>query len=190
MTDTQQPAPPSWLKPVVDFAPLAAFLATYYLAGLPAATAALMAVTAVVLALAWFHTRKLAVVPLVTAAVVMVFGGLTLWLKDDTFIKLKPTIIYTLFAAVIAGGMARGKSVPKAVLGGTIQLDDAGWRKLGLRFMAFFLAMAVANEVIRATQTTDVWVLWKVPGSLVVTAAFMLAQGRLLLRHKLPDEGA
>lgn len=178
---------PKWLKPAVDFGPLAVFLAAYYGAGILAATIALMVTTVVVLGLSWVFERKIALMPVVTAVVVLVFGGLTVWLNDETFIKLKPTIIYALFAALIGGGLALKKPVLKYVLGTAIPLDDEGWRKLSVRFALFFLAMAATNEVVRAHFSTDLWVLWKVPGSLIVTLAFMLTQGPLILKHKLPD---
>ena len=179
---------PSWLKPTVDFGPLAVFLLAYETHGLQTATAALMAATAVALAASYFFTRTVALMPLVTAAVVGVFGGLTLWFKDDTFIKLKPTIIYGLFALVLAGGLMTGKPVLKRLMGEALPMDDLGWRRLSVRFVAFFLVMAMANEVVRRVLTTDQWVLWKVPGSIVLTFAFMMAQARLIHRHRLPEE--
>ncbi len=175
-----------WLKPSVDFGPLAVFLAVYYLWGLLPATGALMAATVAALAASWGFERKLPLMPVVTAIIVLVFGGLTVWLNDETFIKLKPTIIYTLFATLLGGGLALDKPVLRAALGGALEIDAVGWRKLTLRFALFFAAMALTNEVVRRMVTTDVWVLWKVPGSLVLTLGFMLAQGRLILRHKLP----
>jgi intracellular septation protein len=184
---------PSWLKPSVDFGPLAIFLAIFWLKGLLPATAALIAATAVALVLSFAFTRKVALMPLVTAIIVGVFGGLTLWLNDDTFIKMKPTIIYGLFALVIGGGVALGKPAVKVVLGEAFQLDDLGWRRLSLRFCLFFIAMALINEVVRRIATVEMWVLWKVPGSIALTFVFMLAQMPLIQRHKLteaaPDEG-
>jgi intracellular septation protein len=179
---------PSWLKPTVDFGPLAIFLAVFWLRGLLPATAALMAATGVALVLSFAYTRKVALMPLVTAVIVGVFGGLTLWLNDDTFIKMKPTIIYGLFAAVIGGGVALGKPAVKVVLGEAFQLDDLGWRRLSLRFCLFFVAMALINEVVRRVASVDVWVLWKVPGSIALTFIFMLAQMPLIQRHKLHEE--
>jgi intracellular septation protein len=179
---------PSWLKPVVDFGPLAVFLLAYETQGLLAATAALMLTTAVALVLSWIYTRKLPLVPVVTAVIVGIFGGLTLWLHDDTFIKLKPTIIYGLFAALLLGGLATGRLLLKSVMGEALPLDDLGWRQLSIRFAAFFFAMALANEVVRRVVSTDLWVLWKVPGSIVLTFLFMLAQTPLIQRHKLPEQ--
>jgi intracellular septation protein A len=180
---------PKWLKPAVDFGPLAVFLAAFWAQGLIPATAALMVATAVALGLSYFYTRKIAVMPLVTALVVGVFGGLTLWLNDETFIKMKPTIIYGLFAAVIAGGLALGRPTLKVILGEAFRMDEAGWKALSLRFMLFFIAMALANEVVRRVASVDVWVLWKVPGSIVLTVIFTMAQMPLILRHKVEEAG-
>lgn len=177
---------PKWLKPAVDFGPLAVFMIAFWAQGLITATAALMGATAVALALSYFYTRKVALMPLVTALVVGVFGGLTLWLHDDTFIKMKPTIIYGLFAVILAGGLALGKPTLKVILGEAFQMDEGGWKALSLRFMVFFIAMALVNEVVRRVASVDVWVLWKVPGSIVLTVIFTVAQMPLIQRHKLP----
>lgn len=181
---------PSWLKPIVDFGPLAVFLGVFWLKGLLPATAALMAATGVALVLSFAFTRKVALMPLVTALIVGVFGGLTLWLNDDTFIKMKPTIIYGLFAVFIGGGLVMGKPAAKMVLGEAFQLDEQGWKRLSIRFCLFFLVMAAANEVVRRVASVDMWVLWKVPGSIVATVLFMLAQMPLIQRHKLDDDTA
>lgn len=174
-----------WLKPAVEYGPLAVFVAVYFTQGLMPATVALMIATVIGLALSWAVERKLPLMPMVTAAIVVVFGGLTLWLNDEAFIKMKPTIIYALFALVILGGLALGKSVLKKVLGHAITMDETGWRKLSWRVGLFFIAMAAANEAVRHVLSTDHWVLWKMPGSLIITLAFMLAQGPLILRHQV-----
>jgi len=179
---------PSWFKPATDYGPLAVFLLAYELKGLMAATAALMVTTVLALAAGFILTRKLALVPLVTAVIVGVFGGLTLWLNDDSFIKMKPTIIYVLFAGTVGGGLVLRRPVLKAVIGSALPMDEAGWRSLSLRFVLFFAAMAAANETARHLLTTDQWVLWKVPGSLILTFLFMLAQAPLIHRHRLPEE--
>jgi intracellular septation protein len=178
-----------WLKPATDFGPLAVFLAAYYLWGLLPATAALMATTVAALGLSWAFERRLPLMPVVTAAIVLVFGGLTVWLNDDTFIKLKPTIVYALFAVVLGGGLALDRPVLQKALGAAVDIDDAGWRKLTLRFALFFAALALGNELVRRAVTTDLWVLWKVPGCLGLTIAFMLAQGPLIVRHQRPEAG-
>lgn len=178
---------PKWLKPTVDFGPLAVFLGLYQWKGLSAATAGLMAATAVVLALSFAFTRRIALMPLVTAGVVGVFGGLTLWLNDESFIMMKPTIVYALFAVVLGGGLVLRKPTVQAVLGEALKLDEAGWRALSLRFCLFFAAMAVLNEVVRRIASVDVWVLWKVPGSMGLTFVFMLFQMPLIRRHMVEE---
>ncbi|OJX79692.1 MAG: septation protein IspZ [Magnetospirillum sp. 64-120] len=179
---------PAWLKPAVEYGPLGIFVAIYFSQGLMPATVALMIATVVGVGLSFAISRKLPLMPVVTAVIVLVFGGLTLWLHDDAFIKMKPTIIYALFALLIGGGLALGKLALKKVLGHAIAMDDAGWRKLSLRVALFFVAMAGANEVVRHVMSTDHWVLWKMPGSLIITLVFMLAQGPLILRHQLDEK--
>ena len=177
-----------WLKPAVEYGPLAVFVAIYFAQGLMPATVALMIATVVGVGVAWVATRKVPLMPVVTAALVLVFGGLTLWLDDDAFIKMKPTIIYLLFAAVIGGGLALRRNLLEKVLGHAIALDATGWRRLSVRIALFFLAMAAANEVVRHVMSTDIWVLWKMPGSLILTLLFMLAQGPLILRHQAAEK--
>lgn len=179
---------PAWLKPATDFGPIAVFFATYLKFGLIPATGALMAATAVALALSYAMMRRLAWTPLITAAVVGVFGGLTLWLNDETFIKMKPTIIEGLFAAVLLGGLIFGRPLLKPLLGTAWSMDDRGWRRLSLRFALFFAAMAVMNEIVWRTQSTDVWVLFKVFGLMGLTFVFALAQIPLMNRHHLADD--
>lgn len=178
---------PRWLKPTVDYGPLGVFLLTYLLAGLMAATAALMAATAVALALSLWVTRRVPVMPLVTAVIVGVFGGLTLWLDDPRFIKMKPTIVQALFSAVLFGGLALGKPLLAPLLGHAWPMDQEGWRKLTFRFALFFAAMALLNEIVWRTQSTDVWVTFKVFGLMGLTLIFAMAQAPLMRRHHIED---
>ena len=182
-----RPAPP-WLRPTIDYGPIVVFFLAYLKFGLIPATGALMAATAVVLALAFVIERRVAMMPLVTAVIVGVFGGLTLLLKDETFIKMKPTIVQGLFSAVLLGGLAFDRPLLKAVLGSALLLDDSGWRRLTLRWALFFIAMAGLNELVWRTQSTDFWVTFKVFGILGITLVFALAQTPLILRHRLPEE--
>lgn len=180
-------APPAWLRPTTEYGPLAAFFLAYLFWGLLPATAALLVATAVSLALSLLYTGRVPAMPLVTAVIVGLFGGLTLWLNDETFIKMKPTIVQALFAAALLGGLAVGRPLLKPLLGQVWPIDDAGWRRLTLRFGLFFAAMAVLNEVVWRTQSTDVWVSFKVFGILLLTLLFALAQTPLIARHRLPD---
>ena len=113
----------------------------------------------------------------------MVFGTLTLWLQDEVFIKMKPTIVNGLFAAVLLGGLAFGKPLLGYVFDQAFKLDNEGWRKLTLRWGLFFVFLAVLNEVVWRLFSTDFWVAFKVWGTMPITIAFMLAQFPLLKRH-------
>jgi intracellular septation protein len=177
---------PGWLRPTVDYGPLAVFFAGYIWKDLFFATAALMAATAVALALSLAMTRKVPRMPLVTAAIVGVFGGLTLWLDDPAFIKMKPTIVQALFAGVLGGGLLFGKPLLRPVLGMAMPwpLSDRGWHILTLRWAGFFAVMAILNELVWRTQPTDIWVSFKVFGILVLTMGFAIAQVPLLNRYK------
>ena len=139
------------------------------------------------LAVGYVKTRHLPTMPLVTAIVVVVFGGLTLFLQDEQFIKLKPTIIYVLFGAVLLGGLAFGKALLGMVLDSVFKLTDEGWRKLTLRWGLFFLALAVLNEIVWRTQSTDFWVTFKVFGVVPLTFIFVALQYPLLTKYAVTD---
>lgn len=181
---------PGWLKPTVDYAPIAVFILAYATGGFMVATAAVIAATTVALGLSLALTRRLPWLPLITAAVVGVFGGLTLWFQDETFFKMKPTIVQGLFAAVLLGGLALRRPLLKPLLGAAWPMDEAGWRRLSLRFALFFIAMAGLNEAVWRTQSTDVWVMFKVFGIIGLTFLFALTQMPLMTRHRLPEEPA
>lgn len=185
---TSKPHPgPAWLKPAADYGPLAVFFLVYLKWGLMPATGALIAATAVALALSLILVRRVPLMPLITAIVVGIFGGLTLWLHDDTFIKMKPTIVQAIIAVILLGGLAFGKPLLKPVMGAAWNMDETGWRKLTLRFALFFIAMAVLNEFVWRTQSTDFWVNFKVFGLFGLTLVFSLAQMPLLNKHRIPD---
>ncbi|NIA68090.1 septation protein A [Pelagibius litoralis] len=179
---------PAWLRPAVDYGPLAAFFAVYWLNGLMAATLAIMIATAAALALSFVIERRIPPMPLLTAMVVGVFGGLTLWLEDETFFKMKPTIVQVLFAAVLFGGLFFKRPLLKPLLASAWPLDDAGWIKLSSRFAWFFVAMAVLNEVVWRTQSTDFWVTFKVFGILGLTFIFVASQVYFMRAHMAPVE--
>ena len=184
-TMTKQ-APP-WLRPLVDYGPLAAFLIAYWRADLMIATGALMAATALVLAVSLLVERRVPLMPLITAAVVGLFGGLTLALQDESFIKMKPTIVQALFAVILLGGLAFGRPLLKPLMAAAWQMDDEGWRRLTFRFGLFFVAMAALNELVWRTQSTDFWVNFKVFGIMGLTLLFAIAQAPLLKRHHRPE---
>jgi intracellular septation protein len=186
-TDMKEKAP-SWLKPATEYGPLVVFFIVYYIQkDLIVATVGLMAATAVSLVLSLIMTRRVPLMPLITAVIVGVFGGLTVLLNDNTFIKLKPTIVQTLFAVILLGGLAFGKPLLKPVMGSAWPMDETGWRRLTLRFGLFFAAMAVLNEVVWRTQTEELWVNFKVFGLMGLTFLFVLTQLPLMNRHALPE---
>lgn len=173
----------SGLKYAIDYGPILAFFIAYKIAGLMMATLALMIATALATLLIYLLTRRLAIMPIVTLLVVGTFGGLTLWLHDDTFIKMKPTVIQGLFAVVLFGGLAMKKPLIRYIMGATLQMDDAGWHHLSLRFAFFFAAMAALNELVWRTQPENIWIDFKVFGILGLTLLFILTQIPLIMRH-------
>jgi len=133
-------------------------------------------------------TKHVPIMALVTAAIVLVFGTLTLVLHDETFIKVKPTIIYSLFAAVLGGGLLFGRSFIAVMFDQMFNLTPEGWRALTLRWAIFFAAMALLNEAIWRTQSTDFWVAFKAFGVIPLTMVFALSQMPLVKRyHREPE---
>jgi intracellular septation protein len=155
-------------------------------AGIFVATAVFMAAVVLALIVSYAITRHLPIMPLLTMLIVLVFGSLTLLLHDELFIKLKPTIIYLLFAGVLLGGLAFGKPLLGAVFDSVFHLTEEGWRKLTIRWALFFIALAVLNEIVWRTQTTDVWVSFKVFGVLPLTLLFAALQFPLMTRYAAP----
>src|SRR5215212_4445280 len=177
---------PALFMPLV--APLLPEMASGEKAGIFVATAVFMVAILVSLAVSYALTRHLPVMAMVTAVIVVVFGGLTLVLHDDTFIKMKPTIIYLLFAALLLGGLAFNKPLLAIVFDSVFDLTEEGWRKLTLRWAIFFLALAVLNEFVWRTQTTDFWVSFKVFGVLPLTFIFAALQYPLLQKYAAVKE--
>jgi len=151
------------------------------------ATGLFMLATAMALAASWLLTRTLPIMPLVSGIVVFVFGALTLWLQDDVFIKMKPTIVNTLFGVVLLGGLLFGRSLLGYVFDSAFRMDAEGWRKLTLRWGLFFLLLAVLNEVIWRSFSTDTWVAFKVWGIMPLTLLFTLSQMPLIMRHSVDE---
>lgn len=181
------------LKIAVDLGPLLVFFIANKLGGLFVATAAVMIATIAAIAFSWIKTRHIPVMTLVSAVIITVFGGLTLWLQDETFIKLKPTLIYGLFAIVLLGGLARGRSYLQLVLGQAMPgLSEQVWRTLTRNWGLFFVAMMVVNEIARRVLTTDDWVSLKVWGLPIATILFAISQARLMTpsEPKTPPSGS
>lgn len=154
------------------------------------ATAAFMVAIAISLTVSLWLTRRLPIMPLVSGVVVLVFGALTLYLQDELFIKLKPTIVNCLFGAVLLGGLAFGKSLLGYVFDSAFKLTDEGWRLLTLRWGVFFFVLALINEIVWRNFSTDFWVNFKVFGVMPITLVFTLTQLPLIQRHSLEKENA
>ena len=152
------------------------------------ATGLFIVATLISLVASLILTRRLPIMPFVTGIVVLVFGGLTLWLQDETFIKMKPTIVNTLFGAVLLGGLAFGKSLLGYVFDSVFRLSDEGWRKLTFRWGIFFLVLAALNEIVWRSVSTDMWVNFKVFGIMPLTFVFTLTQLPLINRYAMPEE--
>jgi len=153
-------------------------------------TACFMIATAIALSVSWILTRTLPIMPLLSGVIVLVFGALTLWLQDEIFIKVKPTIINTMFGVILLGGLVFKKSFLGYVFDSAFRLDAEGWRILTLRWGLYFLLMAVVNEVIWRNFSTDFWIAFKVWGNMPLSIIFTIMQLPLMQRHALPEEKA
>jgi intracellular septation protein len=183
MTEPAKPQLNPLLKLVLDLGPLALFFYANSRYDIFVATGTFMVAIVAALAVSYLLTRHLPIMPVVTAVVVVVFGGLTLILHNDTFIKIKPTIIYALFGGVLLGGLLFGKSFLGVVFDSLFHLTDEGWRKLTLRWGLFFFALAVLNEIVWRNTSTNVWVDFKVFGVVPLTFLFAALQYPLLKKY-------
>lgn len=179
-----------FLKFMLDLGPLAVFFITNARVDIFVATGAFMIAIVVSLGISYSIERRLPLLPVVTAVMVLAFGTLTLILNDETFIKLKPTIANVLIAAALFVGLAIGRPFLKVVLGTVFELDEEGWRKLTWRWAWFFLFLALLNEIVWRTMSTDMWVNFKVFGIMPITILFSLSQLPLLQRYKLETDAA
>ena len=173
---------------MLELGPLALFFAAYSRLGIFAATGALMAAVIVTLGVSYAVLRRIPVMPLVTAVVVLVFGSLTLFFHDATLIKIKPTALYLLFAAALFAGLALDRPILKILFDGALHVTEEGWRKLTWRWAFFFIALAVLNEIVWRSQSTDLWVKFKTFGFMPLTLLFALAQAPLIMRSETKEE--
>ena len=182
------------LHPGVKFAlelgPLALFFVSYWLFGIFAATGVMIASALVTLGVSYAMLRRVPIMPLVTAVIVTIFGSLTLFYHDETLIKIKPTVLYLLFAAALFTGIALKKPMLKIMFDGALNLNEQGWRILTWRWAVFFLFLAVLNEIIWRTQTTAHWVTFKSFGFIPLTVLFAVAQAPLMTKYEGKSDGA
>ena len=190
----------SVVKAILEFGPIIIFFLAYKYAPLPdafegdesleriifATKAFIPSILATVL-IGYLQTKIVAKMPLFTAVIVLFFGGLTIWLRDETFIKMKPTIIYLVFASLLGIGLLRGRSYLKSLMAVALQMEDEGWIILTKRFALFFIGLAIANEYIWRSFNTDVWVSFKTFGLPITTFIFFFAQARLIQKHRIDD---
>ena len=193
MTETVASPHRKALNPILKFAlelgPLALFFIVYSRVGIFAATGILMASVLVTLGVSYAMLRRIPIMPLITAVIVLIFGSLTLVLHDETLIKIKPTALYILFGAALFVGLWLKKPLLKILFDGALHVTEEGWRKLTWRWAFFFLGLAVLNEIIWRTQTTDLWVKFKTFGFLPLTLLFAVSQAPLIMKYEAKDEG-
>lgn len=189
-TGTQESGSQQLMKFLVELGPLVVFFIVNSRAGIFWGTGCFIAATIASLIASRFLFGRIPVMPLVSGVVVLVFGGLTLWLQDELFIKLKPTIVNSIFAAVLFGGLLLGKSLLRYLFGDVFSLDEEGWKKLTFRWACFFVFLAILNEFAWRLLTTDQWVTFKVFAIMPITMAFAISQVGLLQRHALNKETA
>ncbi len=172
-------------KLILDLAPLLAFFAAYMASDIYVATAVLMATTVISMIVSRIWLRHISATLILTTVLVVGFGALTLWLNDPRFIKMKPTMVNLLFAIALGGGLLTGRNFLQLLLGQAFQLTEAGWRKLTYRWIGFFLAMAVLNEIVWRNFSEATWASFKVFGILPITIVFAMLQVGLIQRHGL-----
>ena len=190
------------VKLVLEMGPIVLFFIAYRLAPYPDgatdearqlaqvlfATSVFVPVTVLALAWSWFTTRHLPKMAVITAVIVVIFGGLTLWLQDATFIKMKPTILYLAFGGTLGFGLLRGQSYLRYLMGEMMPLQDEGWMIFTKRFALFFLTLAVINELVWRNFDTDTWVTFKTFFLPISTFAFIFSQVGLFAKYEVKEE--
>ncbi|MET0245683.1 MAG: septation protein A, partial [Sphingomonas sp.] len=191
---TRTPVSPG-LRMLIDFGPLVIFFATNWLAPgaqiakILAATAAFMVAMGLAMALSWWKTRHISPMLWISGMLVLVFGGLTLYFHDQTFIQIKPTIVYSMFAVILAYGLVTGKPLLQALLESAYPgLSAKGWRLLTINWTGFFVVMAVLNEVVRHLVDWDQWLTFKTWAVIPMTLVFAMLNIPMLLKHGLQLE--
>lgn len=192
-----------FLKSALELGPVLAFFVAYLLLkdrvfdiggrdyeGFIVVTAGFVPLMVAATGVLWWLTGTLSRMQVVTVVLIVVFGGLSVWLNDERFFKMKPTLIYLIFGGVLGFGLLRGQSYLRYVMEGLVPLREEGWMILTKRVTVFFLALALANEIVWRTMSTDMWVNFKVFGIMPITILFSLSQLPLLQRYKLETDAA
>ena len=174
-------------KLIIDIGPLAVFFIFYTRTDLQSAILPFMIATVIAVLFSYTMEKKIPVMPTVGAAIILVFGGLTIYFNNEVFFKMKPTIINLLFAAILYGGIVLKKPLLKYLLGAALKLQDKGWSILTKRWIVFFVALAILNEIIWRTQSTDIWVNFKVFGILPITFIFTITQFSVIKKYQIND---
>ena len=174
-------------KLLIDIGPLAVFFIFYTRSGLQASILPFMVATVIAVLFSYILEKKIPIMPTVGAGIVLLFGGLTIYFDNDVFFKMKPTIINVLFAVILYGGILINKPLLKYLLGAALKLEEEGWKILTQRWIGFFVALAVLNEIVWRTQSTDVWVNFKVFGILSITFIFTMTQFPLIKKYQIED---
>ena len=174
-------------KLLIDIGPLAVFFIFYTRSDLKTAILPFMIATIIAVLFSYIIEKKIPIMPTVGAAIILIFGGLTIYFDNETFFKMKPTIINLLFAGILYGGVILNKSLLRYLLGAALKLQDEGWDILTKRWIGFFIALAILNEIIWRTQTTDIWVNFKVFGILPITFIFTLTQFSTIKKYQIED---
>ena len=177
----------SFYKLLIDIGPLAVFFIFYTRSGLQASILPFMVATVIAVLFSYILEKKIPIMPTVGAGIVLLFGGLTIYFDNDIFFKMKPTIINVLFAVILYGGILINKPLLKYLLGAALKLEEAGWKILTQRWISFFIALAILNEIVWRTQSTDVWVNFKVFGILPITFIFTMTQFPLIKKYQIED---
>ena len=174
-------------KLLIDIGPLAVFFIFYTRSGLQASILPFMVATVIAVLFSYILEKKIPIMPTVGAGIVLLFGGLTIYFDNDVFFKMKPTIINILFAVILYGGILINRPLLKYLLGAALKLEEVGWKILTQRWIGFFIALAVLNEIVWRTQSTDVWVNFKVFGILPITFIFTMTQFPLIKKYQIED---
>jgi intracellular septation protein len=174
-----------WVRYFVDYSALAIFLAAYFITGrdIAQATWALVVGSGIAIVVGLAVERRIAPFPLIAGGAALVFGGASLFFHDPRLLKIKPTVMNGVFAAVLLGGLAMGKHPLKLVLGDSFDMPEAAWRRLTINYALLFLGLAVLNEFVWRTQPEATWVLFRFPGMMVLTLVFSIAHAPLLMRY-------